>query len=143
MEDNTFITNTNHSANKKKYILTFVITYIVMAVVVAIFLFKIISALIYVEALVLICTIFCAFLALKNNGKYEFIFTDNNLKIIGVNARQNWAFFDLPTSDFILSQTEKQKQKNCGNMKIKNTPFKFYFVENFSEMQNYINQNFK
>jgi len=84
--------------------------------------------------------IFLAVIMPLSQTKTVLRFEGNKLFIDGV---KHYVVFDVPASDFLLSQTEAGKKKDIGSMKIKNTIFSFKGIQNFSKMREYITENFE
>lgn len=90
------------------------------------------------EGVILFAVLLAVILSLRQT-KTVLRFQGNKLYIDGV---KHYVVYDVPASDFLLSQTESDKKKDIGNMKIKNTIFSFKGIRNFSKLTEYINENF-
>lgn len=55
---------------------------------------------------------------------------------------QEYTVYDVPARDFHCIQTSFERKHNVGRIKIKDTVFNFYGVQNFDETCRYIKDNF-
>ncbi len=69
-------------------------------------------------------------------------FKEGKLYLTNISGTKQFTVYDVPASDFIITQSEGQKKNDTCNLKIKNTVFKLYSVENCTEMKKYIEENF-
>lgn len=83
--------------------------------------------------------IFLAVIMSLSQTKTVLRYEGNKLYIDGV---KRYVVYDIPASDFLLSQTDAERKKDIGTMKIQNTIFSFKGIRNFSKMAEYINENF-
>ncbi|MBQ7761296.1 MAG: hypothetical protein IJ400_04495 [Clostridia bacterium] len=139
---NTFETKTNPKFAIKIYGLTMLITYLALALLGLLLLSVNIKFFILAEALILVCMGISALISIKNNSKFTFVFEGNVLHINGVKPAQEWVVYDIPASDFIITQSKGERECDCCTVKIKDTAFKFYGVESYAQLKNYIESNF-
>ena len=139
---NTFQTQTNSKFAFKIYGLTMLITYLILALCSCYFLTISIGTFIMIEAFILLGIGFSSIITLKNNSKFTFYFEGNILYINGVKPTQVWKIYEIPATDFIITQSKSEKACDCCTVKIKNTIFKFYGVENYTQLKSYIENNF-
>jgi hypothetical protein len=73
---------------------------------------------------------------------WEIQFEGSRIYLYNTGNRQSYVVEDIPQSDLVIRQNERQKQKNCCDLQIRDTIFKLYDVENCREMMAYIRENF-
>ena len=123
----------------RKSVLTIIYTFIPMFLL-AFFGLKIaVITWLYFEGLLLLVFLFCLFLVSKT--RWEIEFKDNNVSLVNTWNHRNYYFENLTQSDIIMKQTQKQKKKNCCDLKIANTPFGIYDVKRYDELMVYIQKN--
>ena len=128
-------------SSSKKNVITIAITFGVMAVLALLGLTVTVGLFIYLEAILAICFLVAFIITKRTYWDVEFdgeiLFMHNN------GNKQTYRIDELTRADFILKQTEAQKAKNVGDVKFKNYSFLMYDVENFAELEAYINNTFK
>ena len=140
---NTFTTKLHPAFWWKEVLITDAITFIVLTLLNLLSLSQPEGATMFVifEISILLVVLLTT-IGLFPKAKTVFRFEGNRLYIDGLTARQHYVVYDIPATDFILTQSTAEKAKNCGTMKIKNTIFRYSGVMNFAEMTAYIKQNF-
>lgn len=69
---------------------------------------------------------------------------EGNLLVITNTANQEQFYLkDLRHSDFVFSQSQAQKKKNCAHLKIIGSSAVFNDVQNVEELKAYIDENFQ
>ena len=92
----------------------------------------------YIEGLLLIACIFCIALVAKTHWEIEF--KENSISLYNTGNYQSFFLENLKRSQITVKQTEKQKRKNRGDLRVADTPFRMYDVEHCSEMIQYIQE---
>ncbi len=79
----------------------------------------------------------------KGNYVITFTFEGAELHIDGSTRNSaHYVVYDVPASDFVLTQSPKEKELNRCTMAVKGTMFKYKNVENYTELKAYIEENF-
>ncbi len=78
----------------------------------------------------------------KTNNVFTLRFEDDILYLEGRTKTAHYRVYDIPASDFVLTQSKSDKAENMCSMKIKNTVFNLKYVENYTELKKYIEENF-
>ena len=124
-----------------KNIKTVLLTWAVMAII-AVFAITIsFAALIFFEVIIALSCLLTLYVTSKT--RWILVFEDNKLAIFNTGNQKGYSFEDLKKADFILKQNSAQKAKNCGDLKIEGSSAVFHDVQNISELNAYINENFK
>ena len=124
-----------------KNVRTILLTWTVVAII-AVFAITIsVATLIFFEAIIAISFLLSLYLVSKT--KWVLVFEDDKLAIFNTGNKRGYSFEDLKKADFIIKQTDAQKAKNCGDLKIVGSSAVFNDVQNVSELSAYINENFK
>ncbi len=79
----------------------------------------------------------------KVNNVYTLRFEGANLYLDGKTKNAHYHIYDIPASDFVLTQSKKDKANNSCSLRIKKTVFyNLKYVENYTELKAYIEANF-
>ncbi len=79
---------------------------------------------------------------MKTNNVFTLTFDGNVIYFDGKTKKAHYRIFDIPASDIVLKQSNADKAANCCSLRIKNTIFNLKYVENYSELKKYIDENF-
>ena len=95
--------------------------------------------------LILICVVYvllcaAALVYFAMISRWELTFVQDRLYLRNLGNKREYEVFDTPASDFIMKVTSKEK--NEGTLKIANTIFNIGAIQNFSEMQKYVETYF-
>ena len=95
--------------------------------------------------LILVCVIYvllcaAALVYFAMISRWELTFVQDKLYLKNLGNKREYEVFDTPASDFIMRVTSKEK--NEGTLKIANTIFNIGAIQNFSEMQKYVETYF-
>lgn len=119
-----------------KSVLTIICTFIPMFLLAFLGLKIAVITWLYFEGVFLLVFLFCLFLVSKTHWEIEF--KDNNVSLVNTGNGQSYYIENLTQSDLIIKQSQKQKKKNCCDLKIANTPFGIYDVKRCEELAAYI-----
>jgi len=134
--ENQFQTVSSSARNMK----TRFITWGVMAAVALLGLAVSVPAFIFFEAIISIACIIMLFTVSK--VKWVLDFEGTTLIITNAANHRQYCFDDLKRTDFIFTQNQSQKDKNCGHLKIVGSSAVFHDVQSFAELKAYIDRNF-
>lgn len=81
-------------------------------------------------------------LLIVSRTKWALDFDGTLLTITNLANRQQYYFNDLKHSDFVFTQSNSQKSKNCAHLKIIGSTAVFNDVQSFEELKSYIDQVF-
>lgn len=73
---------------------------------------------------------------------FELEFRGDRLELRNVGTRQAYTFTEMRRADFVLRQNAKQRQLNCGDLKIVGTPFGIYDVRDFEGLGAYLDSHY-
>lgn len=123
----------------RKSVLTVIYTFIPMFLLAFLGLKIAVITWLYFESVLLLTFVFVLFLVSKTHWEMEF--QDNNVYLMNTGNRQSYYIENLTQSDLIIKQNDRQRRKNCCDLKIKNTPFGIYDVKHHKELATYIQEN--
>jgi hypothetical protein len=89
-------------------------------------------------AYVLLCSAAMVYFAMIS--RWELTFVGNRLYLKNLGNKKSFEVFDTPASDCIMRLTSEKK--NEGSLKIAGTIFNIGGIQNFTEMQKYIEEHF-
>ena len=146
MEQNSFLTETDVKfANRKSYKIT-AIMFVVLSLLSCLGFLNAWQTFAFFEGIVLISCIITIFL--KKHNKYncdncELYFENDRLYITNRATNETFEVYDIQASDFVISQTKKEKEINYCDIVIKNTIFIFCGIKNYRELKEYISENYQ
>lgn len=76
------------------------------------------------------------------NGDVTLVFKGDSLDIIYSDGRK-YNVKDVDRSYFTLTQTAKDKERNIGTLSVASTNFRVQYIENFSDVREYLNTHFQ
>lgn len=98
---------------------------------------------IFFEGIVLLSCTVALFSMKRSNHNYELYFENDHLCITNRATGETFEVYDIPASDFIITQTKKEKTVNYCSLTIKKTVFAFGGIKNCLELKKYISENYK
>ena len=143
MEYNTFTIETDAKYSSRTLNRTFLITFSVLSLLACLGFLITWQTFVFFEALVLICGVYSYFLANRKGHSWRLEFKNDELTITNLKTGETFCVWDIPASDFVIKQKEKEKELDCCSLSIKNTVFYFGRLNNCSELRKYIKENYK
>ena len=101
------------------------------------------QAFVFFEAVVSIACIFSAVSGARNHHDHQLRFENDRLFITNRSTGAEYEVYDIPASDFVISQTKKEKRTDHCSLMIKNTVFTFGGVEKCTQLKQYISENYR
>ena len=133
---NTFFTETDiFYAKGQAYKASFII-YIVLAALASLGLLISKRTFLYFELFVFIIILFTVYVNQKNIHDYRLRFENDMLCITDRTTGESFWVYDTPASDFLITQTAKEKKRNYCSVAIKHTVFILSGVKNCTELKN-------
>ncbi|MBP1576467.1 MAG: hypothetical protein J6A68_02930 [Oscillospiraceae bacterium] len=144
MQQNTFVTEIDEQYAKKQTNKSFITATLILSLLASFGLLIGWKAFLLFEIVVL-GSCFMAFLAAKNadNNNCELYFVGDRLFITNKKTHKRYEVYDIPASDFIINQKSKEKEMDYCSLMIKNTRFGFGGVKKYTELKQYISENYK
>ena len=93
----------------------------------------------YLEGMLLLTSAFCLLLVSKTHWEIEL--QGNNISLVNTGNRQSYYLENLTQADFIIKQTQKQKNNNSCDLQIGNTPIRMYDVKHCDKLLIYIQEH--
>ena len=143
MSEHSFTTETDEKYIKRQANKALAVTFAVLSLIACLGLLVAGQTFVYLEAMMVIC---CAFtMILKSRSKHHFIleFEVAILYITNCATNDTYRVYDVPASDFLITQSGKERKTDYCSLLIKNTVFTFGGVKNCQALKDYIAQNFK
>jgi len=122
----------------RKSVLAIVYTYIPMFLLAFLGLKVAVITWLYLEGMLLLVFAFCLFLISKTHWEIEL--QGNNISLVNTGNRQSYYIENLIQADFIIKQTQKQKNNNSCDLQIRNTAFRMYDVKHCDKLLIYIQE---
>ena len=120
----------------RKLVLTVLFTFIPLFALAFLGLKIAVATWLFFELILVITLAFCMIIVSRN--RWELSFTDSILILRNIGNGQSYRFTDLDPTDFVITQNSRQKAKNCCDLRIGDTPFRLYDVQNHSALMDYI-----
>lgn len=142
MENQSFTTETDAKYAKKQFLKPILFTMIgIMTLSLLAF---IISW--QLAAFLLISLGFCfgiAYYITIRKCSWKLHFENDNLTLTNLTTGQTFSVWDIPASDIVIKQSEKEKELDYGFVTIKDTVFGFHGVKNCNALREYIKENYR
>ena len=74
---------------------------------------------------------------------WRLFFENDQLTLTNLTTGQTFSVWDIPASDIVIKQSEKEKELDYGFVTIKDTVFGFHGVKNCSALREYVKQNYR
>lgn len=94
----------------------------------------------FFEGVLLFAFLLCLFFVSRTHWEIEF--QGQNLVMYNTGNHQSYCFDSLTRSDFQITQNIRQSRQNSCDMKIRNTPFGIYDVQNSDALNRYLEAHF-
>ena len=139
---NTFKTETDEQYVHKATIKPAIITWLVMSGLCCFgFLISWITVM-YLEIIVIAVMIISYKSVTNNPHDYELYFEDATLFITDRARKSEYVVYDVPASDFVITQTKAETALDYCSFTVKHTVFAFGGVKNCTQLRQYIADNF-
>lgn len=143
MKENSFVTQTDGKyVEMQIYKASFILFVLLSAAACLGFLLSW-QAFVFFEVIVLIACVFSAVSGNRNHQNYQLQFENDRLFITNQATGSVYEVYDIPASDFVINQTQKEISTDHCSLMIKNTVFTFGCVEKCSELKQYISENYR
>lgn len=143
MNYSTFMTETDpkyvrQQSNKASFII-----FLVLSLLACLGFFVAWQTFVFFEAIVII-SCFAALVSSNKKGHYwRLEFEDDALTIINLKTNESYSVYDVPASDFVITQSGKEANLDYCTLLIKNTIFAFGGVKNCVKLKAYIQENYR
>jgi hypothetical protein len=74
---------------------------------------------------------------------WRLFFENDQLTLTNLTTGQTFSVWDIPASDIVIKQSEKEKELDYGFVTIKDTVFGFHGVRNCNALREYIKENYR
>lgn len=94
----------------------------------------------------LVALVFCfgiVYYSTLRKCSWRLFFENDQLTLTNLTTGQTFSVWDIPASDIVIKQSEKEKELDYGFVTIKDTVFGFHGVRNCSALREYIKENFR
>ncbi len=94
----------------------------------------------------LVMHIFCLgilYYTTVRKSSWRLFFENDLLTLTNLTTGQTFSVWDIPASDIVIKQSEKEKELDYCFVTIKDTVFGFHGVKNCSALREYIKQNYR
>ena len=128
-------------SSARKNIITVIITFFFMFALAFLGLKIAVVTWLFFEGILLITFLVC--LLLTGRTHWEIDFKENHLLLSNTGNGKQFHFENLTRADLIITQNAKQQTRNTCDLKICDTPFAIYDVQNCKELSAYILAHFQ
>lgn len=81
--------------------------------------------------------------AIKKEHYWKLEFEDDALTIVNLKTNEYYSVFDIPASDFVITQSGNETNLDYCTLMIKHTVFAFGGVKNCTQLKAYIQENYR
>ena len=138
---NTFFTETDLAHANWQACKAMLVIYLVLAVLASVGLLIAWKTFLYFEAFAFIIAVVSFFVNKKNMHEYRLRFENDMLNITDKTTGESFWVYDIPASDFIITQSAKEKKLNICGVAIKETVFILPCIKHCTELKKYISEN--
>ncbi|MBQ2675893.1 MAG: hypothetical protein IJF54_00635 [Clostridia bacterium] len=142
-EDNCFITETDERYVKHQFYKSTVIAFVIFSLLACFGFLVAWQTFVFFEVIVLISCIVTIFSKKREGHNYELHFENDWLLITNCVTFDSYEVYDVPASDFVITQSNKEKESDYCSLLIKNTVFAFGGVKKCNKLKEYISNNFR
>ena len=143
MEQDTFTTSTDTQYWKDQSIKSMSILFLVLSCFASLGLLIALQTFLIFEMLVSFICFFSYYITQKNIHDCRLCFENDFLLIKDRTTGEVFEVYDIPASDFIITQSAKEKKLNICGMAIKETVFILPCLKHCNELKKYISENFQ
>ena len=138
-DPDVFITRTDADFSRKVTIRSASKIFLILTAAACLGLFAGIALFGFLELILLFS---CVYAVKKNdlNHEWKLTFEGNFLTVCNLSTYDTYEIYDIPASDFVITQSKKEKELDYCEMMVKNTIFKFYGIKNYSQMKTHIDK---
>ncbi len=140
---NTFFTETDITYAKEQSYKAFLLLYLVLSAAASLSLLISTRTFLFFEIFVFMICLLSLFINQKNLHDYRLRFENDLLCITDRTTGESFWVYDTPASDFLITQTPKEKKLNYCSVAIKHTVFMFGGIKHCAELEKYISENFQ
>ena len=136
-----FVTETDSKYARIKYSLMTFGIYLIFAALGTLLLLVKLATFIFFEGIAFVFLVIAIFSVIRNNSHFIFYISKDLFRVVGNGPSQVWEMEDISLNDIVLTQKEDEKKFNRCTMIISNTKYKFYGVENYSGLKEFLEKN--
>ncbi len=140
--NDVFVTETDVVYARRSIIKPMIIIFLILSLLACLGFFIAWQTFLYFEVFVIISCIVAVFFWLRRYSAYKLRFEGDRLLITNIRTSEQFEVFDIPASDFVITQTDKEKERDYCSLMIKNTIFMFGSVKKYSDLKEYIDNHF-
>lgn len=143
MQDNFFVTETDEKYVSRQIYTTTAVIFVILSLLSCFGFFIAWQTFAFFEAISLMVCFVTIYNSKNNKHHWRLQFENDTLKITNLNTRESFNVWDIPASDFIITQTKKEIKDDYCSLAIKNTIFAFGGVKNCKQLKAYIKEHYK
>ena len=142
MEHDTFVTETDEKYEKLQSRKGIIIAFVVFSLVACLGFFVAWQTFVFFEVIVLISCLAVLLQKRKNGHSWKLEFENDVLTITNINSGESFCVYDIPASDFVITQTKKEIPLDYCSLVIKNTVFAFGGIRDCEQLKIYIEEHY-
>lgn len=143
MEQNTFVTETDEEYVKRQSIKGMIIAFVVFSLCSACLGFFISWPLFVFFELIVVISCVVTFYQQRHRGHaWRLEFYGNELTVTNLTTQEQFRVYDMPASDFIITQPKNEIVLDYCSFAVKRTVLAFGGVKNCKRLRAYIKENF-
>lgn len=142
MENKVFVTETDEKYIKNQSDRVFFIIFLVLSLIACLGFFIAWQTFVFFEIIILLSCYFARSLRKNSNHCWRLKFENDDLTVINLSTNEVYRVWDIPASDFVITQTKREKGLDYCSVMIKNTVFTFGGIKNCTQLKKYIEINY-
>ena len=142
MENKSFTTETDAKYAKKQFFKPILFTMIgTMTLSLLAFIISW-QLVVMLEVMQVFCLGIMYYITVRKSS-WRLFFEGDQLTLTNLTTGQTFSVWDIPASDIVIKQSEKEKELDYGFVTIKDTVFGFHGVKNCNALREYIKENYR
>lgn len=142
MENNTFITETDEKYVKLQSIKGLIISFLIFSLLACLGFLIAWQTFVFFEIIVLIACAATCLQNKRNDNLWRLEFENDVLTITNLKTNNSFYVYDIPASDFVITQTKNEIPLDYCSLIIKNTIFGFGGIKDCQQLKAYIKENY-
>lgn len=143
MNNCTFMTETDPQYVMLQSNKSLIIVFFVFSLIACLGFFVAWQTFVFFELIVIISCFVTLFNKNKKGHYWKLEFEDDILTITNLKTNESFNVFDIPASDFIITQSDRETNLDYCSLAIKGTVFAFGGVKNCKQLEIYIQEHYR
>ena len=142
MTNNAFITDTDSKYVQLQSYKSLMLVFLVFSLFACVGFFVAWQTFLFLELIVVISSVYAFWQNRKKEHRWKLEFENDQLTITNLTTNTSYCVYDIPASDFVITQTKREIPLDYCTVAIKHTVFAFGGVKNCRALKAYIQEHY-